>query len=111
MQWVANLDSEDFNTRDQSFRTLEKIGALAEIALRKAREGKVSLEMRRRIDDLLDKVERGNLTGEELQATRAVEVLERIATPPARELLVALADGAPTAVLTRKAQKALRRLK
>jgi WD40 repeat protein len=110
-QSVMNLDSEDFNTRDQSFRALEKLGIRAENVLRKARAGKISLEMRRRIDDLLEKIERGNLTAEELQATRAVEVLEHIATPQARELLVGLAAGAESAVLTREAQKALRRLK
>jgi WD40 repeat protein len=109
-QLVADLDSEAFETRDEAYRTLEKLGTLAEPALRKAREGKVSLEMRRRIDDLLDKVDRGTLTAEELQGTRGVEVLERIATPEARAVLATLAEGAPPAYLTQQAKKALARL-
>jgi WD40 repeat protein len=108
--WVTNLDSENFGTRDEAFHALEKLGIQAEPALRKARQGNISLEMRRRVDDLLDKVERGNLTNEELQATRAVEILERIGTPAARELLTTLSKGAPPAVLTREAQAALARV-
>jgi WD40 repeat protein len=109
--WVTNLDSENFATRDEAFRSLEKLANQAEPALRKARAGNISLEMRRRVDDLIEKIERGNLTNEELQAARAVEILERIATPAARDLLAALAKGAPPAVLTREAQAALGRLK
>lgn len=110
-EWVANLDSENFDKRDSAYRSLEKIGAIAEAALSKARQGNASLEMRRRIDDLLDKIERGNLTVEDLQATRAVEVLERIGTPAARQLLATLAGGAPSAILSREARQALARLK
>jgi WD40 repeat protein len=106
---VANLDSEDFTARAQAFQALEQLGAIAEAALRKGRAGKISLEMRRRIDDLLDKIARGNLTAEELQAVRAVEVLERIRTAPARALLGALVNGEESAVLTREAQRALKR--
>jgi hypothetical protein len=41
---------------------------------------------------------------------RAVEALERIGTPEARQVLQALAKGAAGAVLTRAAQGALERL-
>ena len=40
----------------------------------------------------------------------AIEVLERIATPEARQLLQTLAEGAPGALPTRQAQAALDRL-
>src|SRR5207247_2835294 len=73
-QWIADLDSENFDVRDDANRALEKLGALAEPALKKSRDGKISLEMRRRIDDLLAKLDHGTLTSVELQAVRAVEV-------------------------------------
>ena len=85
--------------------------ALIAPSLRKARGGKVSLEMRRRIDDLLARLDRRSLTREELQAARAVEVLERIATPESRAVLASLARGTPAAVCTREAQAALTRMK
>ncbi|MBV8614227.1 MAG: hypothetical protein JOY66_10715, partial [Acetobacteraceae bacterium] len=65
---------------------------------------------RRRIDDLLAKIEQHAPTPEELRACRGIEVLERIGTPPARAVLEALADGAESAVLTREARLALARL-
>jgi WD40 repeat protein len=110
-QLVADLDSETFDVRDRANQALEKLGNLAEPALRKGRAGNISLEMRRRIDDLLDKLEHGIPTAEQLQAVRAVEVLERVGTSAARELLASLAEGAPSAVLTQDALRALRRMK
>ena len=41
---------------------------------------------------------------------RAVEVLERIGTPEARQVLAKLADGAPEARLTQEAKASLQRL-
>ncbi len=108
--WVADLDSENFETRNGAFRSLEKLGTHAEPALRKARAGNTSLEMRRRIDDLLEKLAHGTLTPDELRAVRSVEVLERIATPEARALLHSLAKGAERAPLTQEARRALARL-
>jgi hypothetical protein len=45
-----------------------------------------------------------------LRGVRAVEVLERAGTPEARQLLAALAGGAPGALLTREAAASLQRL-
>ncbi len=42
-----------------------------------------------------------------MQALRAVEVLERVGTPEARQILEDLARGAPEARLTREAKAAL----
>jgi hypothetical protein len=49
-------------------------------------------------------------TGEPLRTSRAIEVLERIAAPEARQLLTKLAAGAPGAEPTREAKAALERL-
>jgi hypothetical protein len=45
-----------------------------------------------------------------LQRLRAVQVLERIGSPEARQILEALAKGAPGARETREAQASLSRL-
>ena len=41
---------------------------------------------------------------------RALEVLERIGTPEARQILLSLAKGAPEAALTQEAKASLERL-
>jgi hypothetical protein len=50
------------------------------------------------------------LTDEELQRSRALEVLERIGAPEARRLLERLAGGAPGALTTTSARASLGRL-
>jgi hypothetical protein len=51
----------------------------------------------------------GELTGQ-LRDLRAVEVLEHIGTPKARQVLRTLARGAPAARLTREAKASLQRI-
>jgi hypothetical protein len=58
----------------------------------------------------LDKLAGVGAKGEPLRQARAVEVLEHIATPQAREVLRQLAAGAPGAWLTREAKAALERM-
>jgi hypothetical protein len=65
--------------------------------------------MRQRIDQILAKLD-GPLTGERLRAWRAIEVLEKIGTPDAQNLLKELAGGAPEAGVTQDALEALDRL-
>ena len=50
------------------------------------------------------------MTPERLRGIRAVEVLERLATPEARKLVEELARGAEGVRLTREATTTLRRL-
>jgi hypothetical protein len=63
-----------------------------------------------RLQDLGKRLTGFVLTDEKLPLYRAVEVLERIATPEARQMLQALAGGAPGALATTTAQAALARL-
>jgi hypothetical protein len=89
---------------------LAKLGYLAEPALKKALEDRPSLEARKRIERLLDKLPTEEPTsGEELRGLRAVELLERLAQPEADKLLQALSEGAAGARLTREARAALER--
>jgi WD40 repeat protein len=107
---IADLDHDDFAKRDSASRALANLGAAAEPALRKAQRASGSLEMRRRIDDLLARLDRRALTSEDLRLMRAVEVLERVATSEGRELLETLARGATGALSTIEAQAALFRM-
>ncbi len=76
-------------------------------ALEQALQAARSLEQRRRLEGLLQRV--ASLTPDALRELRAVEALENHGSPEARRLLQALADGAPGVRLTREAQAALRR--
>jgi WD40 repeat protein len=107
---VADLDADAFDTREAASRELAQLGEGAEAALREALKGKPSAETKRRLDDLLEKLERRTLSPEELRGVRAVEALEHIGTPEARKLLEKLADGAAVARLTRDAKASLKRL-
>jgi WD40 repeat protein len=109
-RWIAALDAEHFNDRQKAARELEGLGRAAEQPLRKALAGKPSPEARRRLEDLLDRLADPGPSPEALRLLRAMEVLEGIGTPVAREVLEALAGGAPEARLTQEAKAALRRL-
>jgi hypothetical protein len=107
---IANLDSNDFPTRDAASRQLAQLGPTAKAKLLAAQEQGVSKEASRRIESLLDGLE--NPEGAEWRRTlRTVEVLEAIRTPAARRLLEDLAQGAPGALLTEQAKASLKRLK
>jgi WD40 repeat protein len=104
---IAGLDAEDFAARKKASADLAALGLDGEVALRQALDRGLPPEGRRRVRELLDGLER---SGEALRAARTVAVLERAATPEAREALKALAEGAPPARLTQEAKAALGRL-
>lgn len=109
---ITDLDSADFDVRSKARAQLLQLAELAEPALLEAQGAQPSLELRQRIGELLKVIVdlRSRPAGERLRAYRAVEVLEQIATPEARQLLVALARGAAGGSLTRAAQASLARL-
>src|SRR5262249_32031777 len=80
---IADLDGDQFAVREKAERQLEKIGEQAEPALRKTLAARPSAEVRRRVEQLLEKLERGLLPGTRLQQLRAIEVLEQIGTSDA----------------------------
>jgi RNA polymerase sigma factor (sigma-70 family) len=108
---IADLDSDSFAVRQRAIAQLQKLGERATGALRKAAAKGRSLEVRRRAEELLRPYAGLVTTPEGMQAVRAVEVLERMATPEARELLRRLAGGARGARLTEEAREALGRKK
>ena len=96
--------------REAAFGQLKKLGPAVEAELRQALEGKVSPEVQKRLQKLVDSYERRPATPEELQQARALMVLERVGSAEARVVLARLAEGAPGAWLTVQAQLALKRL-
>jgi WD40 repeat protein len=107
---LKELDHGRYAVRLQAARELEALGDVAEAALRAALEAKPSLELRRRVEPLLAKLEGPITSPDALRALRALEALERVGTAEARAVLARLADGEPEARLTREARAALRRL-
>jgi WD40 repeat protein len=108
---IADLDSDKFAVRQQAADELEKLGELAVPGLEKVLETKPSLNLRQRVDELLGKVTTFQVPTDVLHSLRAVEVLERIGTPEAKQVVEALAKGAPGARLTQDARRTLQRLR
>ncbi|HEY7155306.1 MAG TPA: sigma-70 family RNA polymerase sigma factor [Gemmataceae bacterium] len=107
---LTDLDSEQFAVRERASRELEGLGMSAETAVRQALGKNPSLEVRRRLEPILDKLESGARTTEELRILRAIEVLEWIGSPEARRLLEELARDSPDDWLTWEAKASLERL-
>jgi WD40 repeat protein len=107
---IADLDADEFAVREKASAELARLGRSAQVALRKAAVYPSSAEVRRRAKSLLSKLKADETSPEAPVAVRSVEVLERIATPEARELLRELAGGAADAYLTREAKAASDRL-
>jgi hypothetical protein len=111
-QWIADLDSDDFKTREKAAKEIEQTAEQAVPVLKAVLEGKPSPETRRQIKVLLQGLEKQYpLSGERLRVVRAVEALERMNTGGARDLLESLSTGAPDARLTREARESLDRLR
>jgi len=90
------------------------LGSAAERALRTTLEEKPSLEVRRRIEvfilPALNLAKTRALAGESLRQVRAVQVLERIGTKEARQVLEEVAKGPVSSRPAEEARAALRRL-
>jgi WD40 repeat protein len=107
---IKELDNPRYLERQQAAAALEELADLAELALRKTLAGNPSLECRRRVELLLQRIEKTPTVGPQLRVLRALAVLEWMSNPQAREVLAAIAKGAPQARQTRLAQDALDRL-
>lgn len=106
---IADLDNDRFDVRDNADRELRKVVDDAEPALRKVLAGKPSLEQRLRVQRLLQVI--GSAPSpERLRELRAVEVLERIGSIEAQQVLKMLAQGDPQAQLTHEAKAAQQRV-
>ncbi len=108
---IEDLNDNQFKTRQGAAARLLKIGERALPAIDNALASKPALETKLRLDDIRKRLTGLVLSGERIQAFRAVEVLERLGTRDARAVLQALAGGEIGALTTVQAQHALERLR
>jgi RNA polymerase sigma factor (sigma-70 family) len=102
---VADLDSDSFPLRSKAAKNLDDLGEGAEAAVRKLMEGKLTLEVRKRLEQFLDKQ---NTTA--LRKLRAIDALEHVGTPEARRIVEMVAKSAPNPRVAQAAAAALQRL-
>jgi hypothetical protein len=109
-RYLADLESDQFAIRQKATEELEKLGNLAGPALLQILENKPPLEVRRRVERLLEKIDQRGFSPVQLRTLRGIEVLELAGTPEARRAIEALAKQKPQTLLTQDAQAAAQRL-
>jgi RNA polymerase sigma factor (sigma-70 family) len=107
---LAELDSADFHVRSRAAKELEKWAEAVEPALRQALQDNPSLEVRRHLQQLLEAMYPDGVSLHLLRRLRALEVLEWIDNPAARELLKKLAADSSREKVAQEAKAALGRL-
>jgi hypothetical protein len=107
---IRDLDSDTFEVRQKAEGELAEIGEQARGLLEKALQRPGTLELRRRVERLLERLDEKNLHPERCREFRAIRVLEHANTAEARKVLKGLAEGAPGVTLTEEARAALARL-
>ncbi len=106
---IADLDNDSFKVRERAMRELALAGASAADALRDALHKNPSAEVKRRIEDLLEHLKKGG-DSQRLRFLRALEVLERIGSPQAKDVLRSLAGQSLPPDLREEVQASLSRL-
>jgi WD40 repeat protein len=107
---LKELDGKRYADRNRAMRELAALGELARPALEGLLTKQPPLELRKRVETLLEGM-RGPVTSpEELRALRGIEALERIGSPEACAVLQALAGGPAGHRVTEEARAALARL-
>lgn len=108
---IRDLDSDEFDRRERATAELIRLGSRARPMIQARLDGELgSLEVRRRLERIMEKMKSG-LSPEESRDVRALDVLEAIGTPEAKELLRTITGGEPGAPLTREAKRRLARMK
>jgi hypothetical protein len=109
---IGGLDAETFAQRDAAQRELAKLGEAAGPAMRQAVRTTKSEEVRTRLNVLLANLAKEGAvrSAEGLRAMRGIEVLERLGTAAAREVLERIARERPGSLVSGLAKGALMRL-
>ncbi|MBX9580749.1 MAG: PQQ-binding-like beta-propeller repeat protein, partial [Gemmataceae bacterium] len=107
---VADLASDDFRTRQAAVRELEGVGRQALPAVRAAAGKPATPEAGKLAAGLAARFDGPPTRPDDLRAVRAVEVLEGVGSPAAREVLAKWAAGPPADRLTVEAAAAVKRL-
>src|SRR5262249_47788181 len=107
---LAALDGKRFPERDRALRQLARLDRSVEAPLKAALEGTLPLEARKRVERLLNDMDRAKTTPDRLPVSRALLALEYCGTVEARKHLEKLAGGAAKAWLTEQAKQSLERI-
>jgi WD40 repeat protein len=109
---IKDLDDDAFETREQASKELERLGLQAEAALQEGLKKDPSAEVRKRLEQLLERLKPGGASpaSPELIGLRAVEALEMNGGPEARAVLERLAKSQRDDRLTADAKASLTRL-
>lgn len=108
---LANqLGSERDSEREAAVNKLREAGKAAVPVLQEILKGDPSPELRERAQETVDELTRRSLPIGDVRSARALEVLERINTPKACELLKSLSHGRADAGLTKDAKAVLSRI-
>lgn len=96
-EWISQLNSTQFNVREEATKQLIRHSVQARNALKAASADPASTEVKRRLDQILTAVRENNgLSDNPLQTTRAIEALEIIGTSDALKELEQLAERKDT---------------
>ncbi len=107
---IERLAAGDYGEREAATQKLDSLGLVAVSYVRQTISTIESAEARRRMTNFLSRHDKhGLLSGARLQERRAVELLEMISTPDARDLLRKLAAGGASS-LAKESADALTRL-
>lgn len=101
--WIKQLDSDSFAVREKASKELERLGPLFEPVLHKYLEEQKSTEAQNRLKQILAKI-----AGKSLQYDRALAILERTNTEPARQLLGEIAEAFPGTPAGNRANRAVK---
>lgn len=107
------LDSDEFAERSKAETELKRHAEFVRADLEEALRKENTLARQKLLEKLLQEAQQAELpfgTPEKTRRWRALEVLERIGTAEAKQILRDLADGAPGSGLTVAAQAVLKRL-
>jgi DNA-binding beta-propeller fold protein YncE len=84
---VGQLGADDFEARERASEELARGGATVRTALEAAAKGRLSLEQKRRVAEVLARLRDVGLGADEVLLLRTAEVLSKIDSAEARELL------------------------
>ena len=102
---LIDLESKTLDMRQKAERELIEFGESAEAALRKNLANNPTLELRRRVELILDK-----RAPEVIRQLRAIDTLEQIGTAETRGMIELLAKGSPNPRVVQAAEAALHRM-
>jgi hypothetical protein len=109
--WIAALDDEDVKRREDATENLQGVAHAFAPLLQSRQKASGPGEIHNRLTFVLKKMEKEKTPLSLVRESRVLSLLEQLATPEARQVLIELADGATEARLTVEARAALQRIK